>query len=91
MLKLEVHGTNLVKQLLQVVRELPLANIPTLCLSAGVVALVLLSYRFMPRFPGALLAVVGTVAASQHFISRDTESRWSVPSQSDRLIFLSRR
>jgi hypothetical protein len=31
MLKLEVHGTNPVKQLLQVVRELPLANIPTLC------------------------------------------------------------
>ena len=45
MLKLEVHGTNPVKQLLQVVGQLPQANIPTLCLSAGVVALVLLSYR----------------------------------------------
>jgi sulfate permease, SulP family len=61
MLKLEVHGTNPVRQLLQVVRQLPHANIPTLCLSAGVVALVLLSYRFVPRFPGALLAVVGAV------------------------------
>jgi MFS superfamily sulfate permease-like transporter len=29
MLKLEVHGTNPVKQLLQVVRQLPQANIPT--------------------------------------------------------------
>ena len=67
MLKLEVHGTNPVKQLLQVVRQLPHANIPTLCLSAGVVALVLLSYRFVPRFPGALLAVVGAVAASAAF------------------------
>ena len=67
MLKLEVHGTNPVKQLLQVVRQLPQANIPTLCLSAGVVALVLLSHRFVPRFPGALLAVVGTVAASAAF------------------------
>ena len=33
MLKLEVHGTNPVKQLLQVVRQMPHANIPTLCLS----------------------------------------------------------
>jgi sulfate permease, SulP family len=67
MLKLEVDGTNPVEQLLQVVRQLPQANIPTLCLSAGVVALVLLSYHFAPRFPGALLAVVVTVAASAAF------------------------
>jgi sulfate permease, SulP family len=67
MLKLEVHGTNPAKQLLQVVRQLPHANIPTLCLSAGVVGLVLLSRRLVPRFPGALLAVVGTVAASAAF------------------------
>jgi sulfate permease, SulP family len=67
MLKLEVHGTNPVRQLLQVVRQLPHANIPTLCLSAGVVALVLLSHRFVPRFPGALLAVVGAMAASAAF------------------------
>jgi sulfate permease, SulP family len=67
MLKLEVHGTNPVKQLLQVARQLPHANIPTLCLSAGVVALVLLSHRFMPRLPGALFAVVGTVVASAVF------------------------
>jgi sulfate permease, SulP family len=67
MLKLEVHGTNPVRQLLQVVRQLPQANIPTLCLSAGVVALLLLSHRFVPRFPGALLAVVGAVAASAAF------------------------
>jgi sulfate permease, SulP family len=88
MLKLEVHGTNPVKQLLQAVRQLPQANIPTLCLSAGVVALVLLSRRFMPRFPGALLAVVGRWRQAQPFISRYTESRWSVPSQADCLIFL---
>jgi sulfate permease, SulP family len=67
MLKLEVHSTNPVKQLLQVVRQLPHANIPTLCLSAVVVALLLLSYRFVPRFPGALLAVIGTVVASAAF------------------------
>lgn len=67
MLKLEVHGTNPLKQLLQVVRQLPHANIPTLCLSAGVVALVLLFRRLVPRLPGALLAVVATVAASAAF------------------------
>jgi sulfate permease, SulP family len=67
MLKLEVHGSNPVRQLLQLVRQLPQANFPTLCLSVAVVALVLLSYRFLPRFPGALLAVVGTVAASSAF------------------------
>jgi MFS superfamily sulfate permease-like transporter len=53
--------------LVQLVRQLPQANFPTLCLSVAVVALVLLSYRFLPRFPGALLAVVGTVAASSAF------------------------
>src|SRR5262249_47953538 len=67
MFKVEVHGSNPVGQLLQIVRQLPHANIPTLCLSAGVAALVLLLHRFAPRFPGALLAVVGTVAASAAF------------------------
>jgi sulfate permease, SulP family len=67
MLKLDVHGSNPVRQLVQLVRQLPEANFPTLCLSAAVVALVLLSYRFLPRFPGALLAVIGAVAASSAF------------------------
>ena len=67
MLKVEVHGSNPVGQLLQIARQLPYANIPTVCLSAGVAALVLLLHRFVPRFPGALLAVVGTVAASVAF------------------------
>jgi len=67
MLKVEVHGSNPVGQLLQIVRQLPRANIPTLCLSGGVVALVLLLHHFAPRFPGALLAAVGTVAASAAF------------------------
>jgi Sulfate permease and related transporters (MFS superfamily) len=91
MLKLEVHGTNPVKQLLQVVRQMPHANIPTLCLSGGVVALVLLSHRFVPRFPGTLLAVVGAVAPAPHLVSQDMESRWSVPSPAGCLILRSRR
>src|ERR1700756_2631619 len=44
MLKLEVHGSNPVRQLVQLVRQLPETNFPTLSLSAAVVALVLLSY-----------------------------------------------
>ena len=67
MLKLEVHGTNPTKQLLQIVRQLPHANIATLCLSAGVVSFILLCHRLVPRCPGALLAVIGTVAASAAF------------------------
>jgi MFS superfamily sulfate permease-like transporter len=67
MLKVEVRGSNPVGQLLQVLRQLAGASIPTLCLSAAVVALVLLLHRFTPRFPGALLAVVGTVVASAAF------------------------
>src|ERR1700747_814614 len=40
MLSVEVHGTNPVNQLFQVLRQLPSAHIPTLSLSVGVVALV---------------------------------------------------
>ena len=67
MLKLEVHGSNPIGQLLQIAQQLPRVNIPTLCLSAGVVAFVLPFRYFAPRFPGALLAVVAAVAASAAF------------------------
>ena len=67
MLRVEVHGVNPVGQLFQVLRQLPNTHIPTLCLSAGVVALVLVLHRFAPRVPGALIAVVGTIAASALF------------------------
>src|SRR5271165_2936364 len=59
MLGVEVHGSNPVRQLLQVVRQLPQANIPTLCLSACVVAGVFAFHRFAPKVPGPLIAVVG--------------------------------
>ena len=67
MLGVEVHGVNPVGQLFQVLRQLPNTHIPTLCLSAGVVALVLVLHRFAPRVPGALIAVVGTIVASALF------------------------
>jgi sulfate permease, SulP family len=67
MLRVEVNGSNPVHQLFQILRQLPNANIPTFCLSAGVVALVLILHRFAPRVPGALIAVVGTIMASALF------------------------
>jgi sulfate permease, SulP family len=67
MLKVEVHGTNPVGQLFQTLRQLPNTHIPTFCLSAGVVAFVIVLHRIAPRFPGALIAVVGTIAASALF------------------------
>jgi sulfate permease, SulP family len=67
MLGLEVHGTNPVSQLFQILRQLPDAHVPTLCLSAGVAVFVLVLRQFAPRFPWALLAVLGTIAASALF------------------------
>ena len=67
MLRLEVHGSNPIGQLLQIAQQLPRVNIATLCLSAGVVAFVLSFRYFAPRFPGALLAFVAAVAASAAF------------------------
>ena len=67
LLSVEVHGTNPVSQLVQVLRQLPNADIPTLGLSAGVVAFVLVFHRFAPRVPAALIAVVGTILASALF------------------------
>ncbi|HEX6565933.1 MAG TPA: SulP family inorganic anion transporter [Chthoniobacterales bacterium] len=67
MLGVEVHGNNPVNQLLQILGQLPNSHIPTLCLSTGVTIFVLVLHRFAPRFPGALIAVVGTIAASALF------------------------
>jgi sulfate permease, SulP family len=67
MLSLKVPGATPVRQLFQILGQLPRAHIPTLCLSAGVAALVLVLHRFAPRVPAALIAVVGTIVASALF------------------------
>jgi SulP family sulfate permease len=56
----------------QILRGLPQLNPPTLELSAVVVGGILLGTRYAPRLPLALLAVVGTIAASAvyHFAER---------------------
>jgi MFS superfamily sulfate permease-like transporter len=53
-----------VVQLWEVSRGLPRAHLPTVILSVSVLAFVLLLRHFVPKVPGALVAVVGAIAAS---------------------------
>jgi MFS superfamily sulfate permease-like transporter len=51
-------------ELWEVLRGLPQAHLPTVALAASVLAFVLLLRRFVPKVPGALVAVVAAIAAS---------------------------
>ena len=91
MLKLEVHGSNPVRQLVQFVRQLPQANFPLFacrreswhwCCSLTVSCRGSLG-RSSPLW--------GRWRPVQRFISQGTESRWWGQSQAGRLIFPSRR
>ncbi|QCP50511.1 STAS domain-containing protein [Trinickia violacea] len=53
-----------IEQLGQVLDQLPHAQLPTLAISALVVACILAFKHFMPRLPIALFAVVASIAAS---------------------------
>lgn len=53
-----------VVELWEVGRGLPHANPPTVLLSVSVLTFVLLLRHFVPKVPGALVAVVGAIAAS---------------------------
>lgn len=64
MLGIEVRSRNSLIQFAEVVRALPLASLLTVAVSATIVIAVSLIQRFAPKVPGALLAVVGAVAAS---------------------------
>jgi sulfate permease, SulP family len=63
-LGLEVHSHRTIGQLAQVFRSLPQVHLPSLGLSAVVVAGVLILDRLAPRVPGPLIAVTGAMAAS---------------------------
>jgi len=60
-----------VVELWEVLRGLPRAHVPTMALSASVLAFVLLLRRFAPKAPGALVAVVGAIAASEAWNFRE--------------------
>jgi sulfate permease, SulP family len=64
MLGLPVTARRTVWQLVQVVRELPKAHLPTLAVSAVVLLVLLLIPRVLPRVPGPMVAVAGAMAAS---------------------------
>ena len=64
MLGVEVHSRRTVVQLIEVCRSLPGIHLPTVFVSTGVIASVLLLRRYLPKIPGALLAVIGAMAAS---------------------------
>jgi sulfate permease, SulP family len=67
MLGIAVKSDRSVEQLIEVARGLPTAQIPTICLAAAVVVLILVLHRVAPRFPGPLLAAVGAIVASERF------------------------
>jgi sulfate permease, SulP family len=67
MLGITVKSDRSVEQLVEVVRGLPTAHIPTVWLAAAVVMLILILHRVAPRFPGALIAAVGAIVASEVF------------------------
>ena len=67
MLGVPVESRRTVEQLAQVIRGLPQVHLPTICVSAAVVAVILLCRALAPRLPGPLFAVVGAVAASAAF------------------------
>ena len=62
-LKVQAHST--VLQLGEIMRGLPKVNLPSLAISALVVAGVLTLGGFAPKVPGPLIAVVAAVAASK--------------------------
>jgi sulfate permease, SulP family len=64
MLGVPVDSRRPVVELWEVGRGLPRAHLPTVILSVSVLAFVLLLRHFTPKVPGALVAVVGAIAAS---------------------------
>src|SRR5215472_16188515 len=67
MLAVAVHASRTPTQLWEILRGLPQTSFPTLGLSALVAGGVLLGNRVAPRWPFALVAVIGSIAASAAF------------------------
>src|SRR5271166_3830514 len=64
MLGVEVHSHKSLGQLLEVLRSLRQVHLPTVMISATVVAAIFAFRRFAPKVPGSLIAVAGALAAS---------------------------
>ncbi len=75
-------GRGVIEQISHVCQHLPQAHLLTLGISITVLAIILLFEKFIPKFPGALLAVIGAIIASWlfSFASRGVSVVGSVPS-----------
>jgi high affinity sulfate transporter 1 len=67
MLGVENSGHGFLQQLLFTFQHVPEAHLPTLFIALGVLCIIVGSEMFAPRFPGALLAVIGMTVASAYF------------------------
>ena len=67
MLGIEKGGHGLFRQLLYTFQHLRDTHLPSLFIALAVLAIIVLFEMVAPRFPGALLAVVGMTAASAYF------------------------
>ena len=67
MLGIAVSSQRTLAQLWEIVRGLPSVDASTVALSLFVTAAILLGKRFVPKFPVALVVVVGTIIASAWF------------------------
>jgi SulP family sulfate permease len=67
MVGVPVDTRQTIGQLVAVARGLPQMHVPTVCLSAAVVAVVLVCRTFAPRLPGPLFAVAAALVASAAF------------------------
>jgi sulfate permease, SulP family len=64
MVGVPIESSRPVVRLWEVLRGLPRAHVQTVAVAAGVLGFVLVLRRFAPKVPGALVAVVGAIAAS---------------------------
>lgn len=64
-LGLPIHSRKTILQLIEIAQSLTAVRLPALIVSASVVATVLILRRLVPKIPGALVAVVGAIAASK--------------------------
>jgi sulfate permease, SulP family len=67
MLGVAIHSRRTVIQVWELLGAVPQSNIPTLCLSFAIAAIILVGRRVVPHLPVSLVAVLGTIWASAAF------------------------
>jgi len=67
LLDLSGGGYGPVEQIITTFKHLPETNLLTLSISMSVLVIIMLFDKFFPKFPGALLAVIGAIIASGMF------------------------